>query len=317
VRGKILVIRGGAIGDFILTLPALAALRQQFPDAFLEVLGYPHIVQLALTAGLVDCARSIDARPLATFFARNGALAEEMRDYFSEFDVIVSYLYDPDDIFRTNVGRCSPAQFIAGPHRPDETPAVHAAELLLRPLQALDIRGADPRPRLPLPATPPAPPRLALHPGSGSERKNWPEAKWAELLKLLAGQSACDLLLIGGEAEGDRCARLASTLPAGRAHIAQNPPLIELARRMQACSAFIGHDSGITHLAAALDLPGLVLWGETDLTTWRPQSARLKILRDPAGLEALPVATVWDSIQLFGWRFPALNPNLIPNEDQD
>src|SRR5271157_4348168 len=118
-RGKILVIRGGAIGDFILTLPALAALRQQFPEAFLEVLGYPHIVQLALTAGLVDCARSIDARPLASFFARNGDLAEEMRDYFSEFDLILSYLYDPDDIFRTNVGRCSPAQFIAGPHRPD------------------------------------------------------------------------------------------------------------------------------------------------------------------------------------------------------
>src|SRR5436309_4990067 len=46
--GKILIIRGGAIGDFILTLPALAALRRQFPDAHLEVLGYPHIAQLAV-----------------------------------------------------------------------------------------------------------------------------------------------------------------------------------------------------------------------------------------------------------------------------
>ncbi len=227
---------------------------------------------------------------------------------------------DPGDIFRSNVARCSSAPFIAGPHRPDETLAVHAAELLLRPLQALGIRGADPRPRLPLPATLSAPPRLALHPGSGSERKNWPEAKWVELLKLLAAQSACHFLLIGGEAEGDRCARLASALPAARAHLARNLPLIELARLMQACSAFIGHDSGITHLAAALDLPGLVLWGETVLTTWRPQSARLKILRDPAGLEALPVAAVWDAFHSFGWRFPApdlnlnLNPNLNPNE---
>src|SRR5262245_25386440 len=96
--GKILVIRGGAIGDFILTLPAIAALRRQFPHAYLEVLGYPHIVQLAIAAGLVDCARSIEARPLAAFFARNGVLAEEMTDYFSEFDLILSYLYDPDEI---------------------------------------------------------------------------------------------------------------------------------------------------------------------------------------------------------------------------
>jgi ADP-heptose:LPS heptosyltransferase len=175
--------------------------------------------------------------------------------------------------------------------------AVHAAEQLLRPLQALGINAAGPQPRLPLPALPPSLRHLAVHPGSGSERKNWPEAKWTELLKLLAAQSACDFLLIGGEAEGDRCARLAAALPAGRAQVAQNLPLTELARRIQTCSAFIGHDSGITHLAAALDLPGLVLWGESVLTTWRPQCARLKILRHPAGLKALPVAAVWRALE--------------------
>src|SRR5262245_20507452 len=119
-RGKILVIRGGAIGDFILTLPAIAALRQQFPEAHLEVLGYPHIVQLAIAGGLVDRAASIEARALAGFFARGGELAEDLADYFSEFDLIISYLYDPDGIFRINIARCTAAQFLAGPHRPDE-----------------------------------------------------------------------------------------------------------------------------------------------------------------------------------------------------
>ena len=47
---KILVIRGGAIGDFILTLPVLSALQAQFPQAELEVLGYPHIASLATPA---------------------------------------------------------------------------------------------------------------------------------------------------------------------------------------------------------------------------------------------------------------------------
>ncbi|HVV72835.1 MAG TPA: hypothetical protein VHI52_15280, partial [Verrucomicrobiae bacterium] len=125
-RGKILVIRGGAIGDFILTLPALAALRRQFPEAFLEVLGYPHISRLAIAGGLANQTRSLEGRDLAAFFGRGAELTEELRDYFSEFDLIISYLYDPDQIFRTNVGRCSPAQFIPGPHRPDERSGVHA-----------------------------------------------------------------------------------------------------------------------------------------------------------------------------------------------
>ena len=55
-RGKILVIRGGGIGDFIFTLPAITALRRNFPKAHLEVLGYPHIVRLAIAGGLVDQA---------------------------------------------------------------------------------------------------------------------------------------------------------------------------------------------------------------------------------------------------------------------
>jgi heptosyltransferase III len=95
-QGKILVIRGGAIGDFILTLPVLAALRRQFPRTHLEVLGYPHIAGLALAGGLVQRVQSIEARSLAGFFARDGALAEDLVDYFSDFDMIISFLYDPD-----------------------------------------------------------------------------------------------------------------------------------------------------------------------------------------------------------------------------
>ena len=91
-QGRILVIRGGAIGDFILTLPAITALRNQFPSTHLEVLGYPHIVQLAQAGGLVDRVQSIEAHALAGFFARGGALDETLADYFSEFDIIISYL---------------------------------------------------------------------------------------------------------------------------------------------------------------------------------------------------------------------------------
>ena len=298
-QGRILVIRGGAIGDFILTLPAIAALRRQFPEAHLEVLGYPHIAQLALAGGLVNRVQSIEASALAGFFARDGELVKNLVDYFSEFDLILSYLYDPDRIFETNVGLCTEAQFIVGPHRADEAARLHAAKVYLRPLERLAIFDADPIPRLALGPRSPAinsqPSTLnllALHPGSGSERKNWPEPKWAELLEHLMSSSEFDLLLVGGEAEGERLQRLAAGLRPARGRVAQSLPLADVAHLLADCRAFVGHDSGISHLAAAVGLPGLVLWGDTAEEVWRPPSEKVIVLRHPAGLAQLPVEEV-------------------------
>jgi heptosyltransferase-2 len=303
LQGKILVIRGGAIGDFILTLPAIAALRRQFPAAHLEVLGYPHIAQLAMAGGLVNRVQSIEARALAGFFARNGELAEELVDYFSEFDLILSYLYDPDHIFQTNVGLCTGAQFIVGPHRADEQRRVHATQAYLQPLERLAIFDADPIPRLSVaPSSAPAArsspaATLALHPGSGSDRKNWPEAQWAELLQHLTNFTGYNLLLVGGEAEGERLQRLAAALPPMRSRVAQSLPLAELARLLTTSQAFVGHDSGISHLAAAVGRPGLVLWADTAEEVWRPPSPSVVVVRHPAGLARLPVEKVLQELR--------------------
>ena len=312
-QNRILVIRGGAIGDFILTLPVFTALRQHFPKTHLEVLGYPHIAQLALAGGLVDKLQSIEARPLAGFFARGGQLDEKLRHYFGSCAVIISYLYDPDTIFRENVARCSRAQFIVGPHRPDECPGLHATQVLLKPLERLAIFGADPMPRLnvgqasrrssraqgnrKVKARQEAYPTLAVHPGSGSEKKNWPEAKWSDLLQDLLRTADLNFLMVGGEAEEGRLERLAATLPGGRHQIAHNLPLSELARRLSICAAYIGHDSGITHLAAALGLPTLVLWGQSVEATWRPLGKHVTIIRADSGLSALSVATVLKGLE--------------------
>jgi heptosyltransferase-2 len=306
LQGKILVIRGGAIGDFILTLPAIAALRRQFPQAHLEVLGYPHIIQLAIAGGLVDRAQSIEAGPLAAFFARNGPLSEHLIDYFSEFDLIVSYLYDPDRIFQANVARCTRAQFIAGPHRPDERAGLHAAKVFLKPLERLAIFDADPVPRLAINHQPSAINQLALHPGSGSETKNWPEANWAELLEHLIHSTSLKLLLVGGEAEGERLQRLAAALPPSRLRVAQSLPLADLARRLQESFAYIGHDSGISHLAAALDLPAILIWSHAPAEVWKPPGEKIITLHHPSGIQHLPVARVLTELaRLEFQRLPA------------
>jgi heptosyltransferase-2 len=297
VKPKILVIRGGAIGDFILTLPAIAALRRQFPRAHLEVLGYPHIAQLAVTGGLADRVQPIEARGLAGFFARGGTLEPDLMDYFSEFDLVISYLYDPDGIFQTNVRRSCPGQFLVGPHRPDEMEKVHATKVFLKPLERLAIFDADPVPRLSFNSQPSTFNQLAFHPGSGSEKKNWPEDQWAELIQQVVATTRWNLLLVGGEAEGERLQRLAAALPPARCSVAQHLPLAELAQRIRSCAAFLGHDSGITHLAAAVGLPCVVLWADTLEEVWRPQGERLVILKEVTGVRTISVEKVMNELR--------------------
>ncbi len=295
-RGKVLVIRGGAIGDFILTLPVLQALRQSFPGIHLEVLGYPHIARLAEAGGLVERVRPIEAGALAGFFANRGELNKDLANYFSQFALIISFLYDPDKVFETNVRRCSSAQFIVGPHRADDTGAMHATDAYLKPLEQLTIFDADRLPQLRFPKADDGPDRsvdwLAVHPGSGSERKNWPEEKWADLLSYLAEQTRFHLLLLGGEAEEGRLERLAAQLPAERYRIVQSRPLPEVGQSLQECAGFIGHDSGISHLAAAVGVPSLLLWGPARAEVWSPVSERVKLLQGEGGLNFLTVEEV-------------------------
>jgi heptosyltransferase-3 len=297
---KILVIRGGAIGDFILTLPVLSALRQQFPNATLEVLGYPRIAQLAVTGGLADAVRSIEARPLAVFFARGGILEPELQEYFAGFAIIISYLYDPDGIFEANVRRSCKGQFIAGPHRPDESKNEHATAVFLEPLKRLAIFDPDVVPRLTF-SEGGAPSSLrsnciAIHPGSGSEKKNWALEKWIDLARQLLNSHAASLLIIGGEAEWAKIEKFKNALPHRGAEFAFNLPLPTLAGRIASCSLFIGHDSGITHLAAAAGVPVIALWADTSPDIWKPSGNHVTVLRSSSGLSGLGVPLVLETV---------------------
>src|SRR5437762_13503807 len=100
---NVLFIRGRAIGDFILTLPALKALRDAYPDARVEIFGYRHIAVLAENRFYARAVRCIEYGPLSSFFAKNSELPAELASYFGSFDLIISYLFDPDWIFEKNL----------------------------------------------------------------------------------------------------------------------------------------------------------------------------------------------------------------------
>ena len=205
-------------------------------------------------------------------------------------------MFDPDKFFESNVKACGPRQFIAAQHRPDEAKPIHASDVFLKPLEQLTIFDGDPVARLDLPGLANRENWLALHPGSGSEDKNWPEQNWHELVAHMLDHSPMNLLLVGGEAEGAQLQRLAKGTLAERVQIAQHVPLHELAPRLAKCSGYVGHDSGVTHLASALGLPTLVLWGKSDEKIWRPLGEKVRVLNQHNDLAELTLETVVEGI---------------------
>ncbi len=288
---RILVIRGGAIGDFVLTLPSIALLRNAFPQARLEILGYKHIVALAENRFYAQAVRSIEYAALASFFARAAELPNELCEYFRSFDLVVSYLFDPDRIFQQNLARAGVENFLFC--SPKISGDEHAAKQLARPLEQLGLILKDAAARL-YPSSDDQKsaaefiknlrsPIIALHPGSGSSTKNWPHENWFHLASwLLETKCAGSLLIVGGEADEEALSAMKSL--AGQkddVHFAIDLPLPALAAILEKCAFFLGHDSGISHIAAAVGTRSLLLFGPTDPEIWAPIDPQVRIIRSP------------------------------------
>jgi heptosyltransferase-2 len=289
MAGRILVIRGGAIGDFILTLPALALLRESFPEAHIELLGYRHIVELAVGRHYADASRSIEYGPLAGFFNPKSELDPELCAWFSSFQQVVSYLFDPDEFFAGNLRRAGVRNLIVG--SPKIGDHAHAAAQLAEPLHRLALFLEDPAARFhpndvdlaaaaPWLSGPRAP--VAMHPGSGSARKNWPLARWQALAEHLLARGE-PILIVGGESDDAQVEELRARLPHKGVRFAQKLPLPVLGAILGGCRAFVGHDSGISHLAAAAGAPCVLLFGPTDPTVWAPANPGVRVIASETG----------------------------------
>ena len=309
---KILVIRGGAIGDFLLTLPAIGMLREAFPHVRLEILGYEHIISLATSGGYADATRSIEYAAMAGFFNPKGTLDPELAAYFASFQQVVSYLYDPDGFFAGNLRRSGVKNLIEASSKIDEE-GDHAVRQLAQPLERLALYLHDDGELLLRPSpeaqgfadrflqnVSDARPIVAIHPGSGGERKNWPPECWVEIGRFLLEQQSetrPHLLLVGGESDGKTLAALRAAwqplTDKGDLLLAESVPLPNLAALLARCRLFLGHDSGISHLAAAVGARCVLLFGPTDPDIWAPPHAAVQVLRaSDSKLSTLEVPTV-------------------------
>jgi heptosyltransferase-3 len=299
---RLLIARGGTLGDFVLTLPAIRALRDALPDTEINILANEPIAALALDAADIHGVARLDDPGLAPVFIRDGDLCEKWREYFSRHDLIVSYLYDPEKVFEANLRSLGVARVATGPSRIAAS-GPHAAIQLTQPVCELGITINNFAPRLRIGDRARknarqklgASPVIALHPGSGSPKKNWPVENWIALIAYLVEQTV-SVVVIGGEADRAQIAEIQSRFESGPVSFAIDWPVRDLAA-LVADLRFVGHDSGISHLAAATGASSLVLFGPTDPEVWAPQNENARVLLAPnRDLSQLPFAVVRQAI---------------------
>jgi ADP-heptose:LPS heptosyltransferase len=292
----VIVLRACALGDLVLTGPLLHRIEEAF------LVAHGEHVELARAAGWVGGGLDADLAGLHALYSPQpdpARLAAPLRERLARAESVL--VLGRPGARRDTLLRGLRASGAGDLHAHDPLPpaGVHAADHLARAFpgapepaqprialservlalreQALARAGIDPGARL-----------IALHPGAGSPAKCWPAARWAELWRALGCQASA--VVICGPADLDAARELSQDIDSP---VLTEPPLPELAAVLAGCAALLGHDSGISHLSAALGVPTLALFGPTDPLGWAPRGPRVSVLQAPDGeLARLDVARV-------------------------
>jgi heptosyltransferase-3 len=296
---RVLVIFPGALGDLMCLLPALDAIARRHSGDSVELMARFELARLAVGRTIVQRAHSIDAREVGGLFSDEPAGGA--RGLFGGFDRIYSFFASDDERFRARLTAATDAVVSFYPFRP--VGDGHVSEAYLRAI------GADAAPverRLePTAEDLAAAARvlarsgrdssrlIVIFPGSGSLAKNWPAEKFAALASKLSKRASVAIVLGPAEESIEPIFR-----ESGAAVITQLelPVVAAIAR---GAAAFVGNDSGVSHLAAAVGASGVAIFGATDPARWRPVGAgRVDVIRGEP-IDSIEVAEVVAALAKF------------------
>ncbi|MHB1414418.1 MAG: glycosyltransferase family 9 protein [Chloroflexota bacterium] len=293
-------LRPGALGDLLLAAPVMAALRASRPRARLTLAGQSEAVRLLQACGLVDVGLSQDDSRLQGLFAV-GSTGEGQQAPWGRLDVAVAWLRDEEGVVAGNLRRMGARQVVVAPSQPPLGSRQHVTDHLFAAVASLDLGASCPRQEALLTASAsdrawagatlreldsrPLP-LLTFHAGSGSRRKNWPATGFAAAIDILASEHRV-MLLCGPADEEATWDLLAAARWQGP--VIREPSLGRVAALLAESDAYVGNDSGLSHLAGLLGVPTVVLFGPSDPARWRPNGPRVTVLNwgeDPALLKA-------------------------------
>lgn len=284
-----LIIHPGALGDVLQAVPALRGLRAVAPASPITFVGQPRLGRLLVALGVAQQARTFDGFGLEALFAdapTPAALAETM----SGARHIVSWFGSRDETYCRRLRALVPRALVAPPVPDDDTPVWRH---LLGTLAGWDLaipERVEPLRAPPLPAGDAAAdtrrPRLVVHPGSGGSWKRWPVERFAEVIRTLRHRRAFEIVVHQGPADAEPAQRLLALLE-GDATVLLQPDLPRLAAVLGVCRAYLGGDSGVSHLAAAVGAPSVILFPPAHLPRWTPWSPTARPVAMTGGADDL------------------------------
>lgn len=307
---KGLIIHPGAIGDCILTLPLAAFMKTAMG------LGEVHLAASSDYTGFypartaIDRIRPLESIPFHRFFVPadefHAALDTILIKAFEPYEYIVSFLGTDDSHFESNLlfaVHCShsadvimlDAQAAAGHvsrHYTDtvaaqtgiETPAVPCLEdIWIRPTAEDMARGADLLDTLGISADSSI---CMLHPGSGGRHKCWHLDNFLAVAHSLRQHGITPVFLLG-PAEMERFSTAQIEQIKAAAPTAAELPLSDIVRLLSCADAFVGNDSGVTHIAGALGKLTIVVFGTTNPAHYAPLGPNTHILQVKQQLAAV------------------------------
>jgi len=252
----------------------LREIRKNYPKAEIELWGIFPQARLAMPE-FVDRVERLDAAELSPLFVA-GQLPRIVRDRLEAFDLAVSLLSDPGGLIARNLADTGVKRVIGGCRQ--LRPGVHAVWQFAEVLGELGLSLGDPVPKLSVGPRRKGWSRLGFHLGSGSARKNWAVDGWIELTERL-NDLFDDFLLVGGEADHELVDKFCARSRVRGLRTLLDANLSRLADGLSECGLFVGHDTGVTHLAAAVGTSTVVLFGATDPDVWAPLGDHVRVMR--------------------------------------
>jgi len=301
LRRNILLFHAGALGDFVVTWPLALALARVFPQSRVFYVTQRSKGQLAERVLRLESSDA-DAGWHAMFAGGAPSLPEPQAKLVGGAHTVLSFASSPGDAFSRNVARLAPeANYLPLAVKPPDGfvghvsdhllaqlsrwPAVQAA--LVQVLKSVASRGVA--------GKSPAGAAVLVHPGSGSRKKCWPPDRFVSLLERLRGDRGTVRVVLG-EVERELFSAADLRQLEGAADVVHPATYVDLLDEVAAAAAFVGNDTGPSHLAGIVGLPTVALFGPSNPDHWRPLGPRVRVVRAES-MEQIGVEQVLEAVR--------------------
>jgi heptosyltransferase III len=279
----VVILHPGGFGDLLLAIPAIRGLRERFPLHQIILYGHAEAAQLLVECGLIDRGLSAQSAACTALFGGMPPDDPLLRDWLSRCDFAVAWTRDETGTVAAALSSSGAAAVVV------ESPFAPALSSTHQSDRFIEIMGGQARQasmaRLAIPNAVreeadaclagyrirQEQPIAMVHPGSGSRHKC---VTPAVLLPVLEGLEAEGLepVLLEGPADHEMVEQLSGRLSHYPVCLSGLSVRL-LAGVLARADVFLGHDSGVTHLAALLGTPTVALFGPTDPSRWAPRGS--------------------------------------------